>query len=108
MENCWLWKCKFISRKERKKQYKIRIRYRLEKENKDFPEQKLANYPELGIIKLYHGCEIKDANCFNILIDKYYPCLLPTHCVHWFHANTKKFKMKNTRYITRSFYNTLK
>ena len=42
-----------MSRKERKKQNKMRIRYRLEKEIKDFPEQKIANYLDLELTKLY-------------------------------------------------------
>ena len=96
-----------MSRKERKKQNKMRIRYRLEKEIKDFPEQKIANYPDLELTKLYHGCGIRHDNGFNILIEKDYPCLSPTHRIHWFCVNTKRFKMKNTRCITRSFCNTL-
>ena len=61
-----------MSRKEKKKQNKMRIRYRLEKEIKDFPEQKLANCPDLELTKLFHGCGIRCNNGFNILIDKNY------------------------------------
>ena len=39
-------------RKEREKQNKMRIRYRLEKEIKDLPEQKIANYSDLELRKL--------------------------------------------------------
>ena len=86
----------------------MRIRYGLEKEIKDFLEQKIVNYPELETTKLYHGYGIRHSNGFNISINKSYPCLSPAHCIYWFYVNTKRFKMTNKRYIIRSFYNILK
>ena len=83
----------------------MRIQYR---ENKDFPEQKIATYPDEELSKIFHRCGLVDSNLLNTVIDKKYSCLSPTHHVHNLRSKNKKYKLSNAKYITRKFYEELK
>ena len=87
----------------------MKIEGRKKQEIMVFLEQKVVNYPPLEITKLYHGCgKKKHRNGFNVIIDKRFPCQSPMHRIYWFRPNTRRFKMTNSKYITRWFYNELK
>ena len=63
------------------------IQYR---ENKDFPEQKIATYPDEELSKIFHGCRLVESNGLNTVIDKKYSCLSSTHHVHNLQSKNKK------------------
>ena len=85
----------------------MRIQYRSQ-EDKDFPEQKIASYPDEDLSKIFQGCGLVQTDGLNTIIDKRYPCLSPTHNVHNLRSKNKKYKLSNIRYITRKFYEELK
>ena len=60
------------------------------------------------VSKIFHRCGLVEFNGLNIVIDKRYSCLLPTHYVHNLLSKNKKYKLKNIRCITRKFYEELK
>ena len=69
----------------------MRIQYRSQ-ESKDFPEQKIANYPDEELSKIFHRCGLVQTNGLNTIIDKTYPCLSPTHHVHNLQYKNKKIQ----------------
>ena len=81
------------------------IQYR---ENKDFPEQKIATYSDEELSKIFHGCGLVESNRLNTVIDKKYSCLLPTRHIHNLRSKNKKYKLVNVRYVTRKFYEEFK
>ena len=85
----------------------MRIQYRSQ-EDKDFPEQKIASYPDEDLSKIFEGCGLVQTNSLNTIIYKRYPYLSPTHNVHNLQSKNKKYKLSNVRYITRKFYKELK
>ena len=89
----------------------MKVKARIEKIMKDFPDQLIAHYLPLDISKVYQGCGKKGKALFNALVnlndvDGY--CMSPTHHVFQKYKDTKKSKVRYMRYFTRSFKQELK
>ena len=84
----------------------MKVKARIEKIMKDFPDQLIAHYPPLDIWKAYHCCGKKGNGWFNALVnlnDVEDYCISSTHCVSQKYKDTKKNKVGNMRYFMRSF-----
>ena len=71
---------------------------------------KIDHYPNFNLPKIYHGCGVrKKCNGFNELIDQANDerCSSLTHVAYWKFRDTKKHKVSNKRYLTRSFLKEL-
>ena len=60
--------------------------------------------------KIYHGCGYKKSNGLNMIINRANneTCHSPTHMAYWKFRDTKKHKVSNKRYLTRSLWEELK
>ena len=88
----------------------MKVKARIEK-MKDFQHQLIAHYMPIDLTKVYHGSGKKGKGWFNPLIDLKDVddcCISPTHHVFRKYKDTKKNKVRNGRYFTRSFNKGLK
>ena len=71
---------------------------------------KIAQYPDIGMPQIYHGCGlVRQENGLNEItkLKNSWGCRSPTQVLYWKFLNTKRHKVSSVRYLTCGFLRPL-